>query len=288
MTPSWSALVLRIPREYAEDLAAELAALGRGVESRPVDSRVEELRAFLTGESGQAAEMRAWAERRLAAMGADAAACSFATEEVEDGHWVERYQESLQPFQIGTRFTVHPRGRVEIRDGRQPLLLVPGRAFGTGEHATTQLCAEQLERRVRAGQAWLDLGCGTGILLLVGQELGAARLQGIEIDPVAVEVAHSVLSLNGASDRCQVQQGGLETALRGEWDGAICNISTTFVRMHTEDLAALPRPGGMLLVSGVLQEDLDELADAFAAAGLSEIDRAQREPWAVLVLERPH
>jgi len=289
LTPqAWLALVVRMPRENAEALAAELATLGAGVESRPVDRHVEELHAFVAGGPEQAAGMRAWAERRLAAMGVDLDACSFAIDEVEDGRWVERYQESLQPFHVGMRFTVHPRGRIEIEDGREPLLLVPGRAFGTGEHATTQLCAEQLERLVRPGQAWLDLGCGTGILLLVARALGAARLHGVEIDPEAVEVARNVLSLNGSVDRCEVHEGGIEMAGQGKWDGAICNISTTFVRMHVAQLAALPRPGGVLVVSGVLQEDLPELVRAFAATGLREIQRADREPWAVLILEQPH
>lgn len=278
--------MLRVPRERADELAAELAAIGRGVESRRVDQHVEELRAFVENGPEQAAEMRAWAERRLATMGVDEEAYSFDLDQVEDGHWVERYQESLQPFRIGTRFTVHPRGRIETEDGREPLLLVPGRAFGTGEHATTQLCAEQLERRVRSGQAWLDLGCGTGILLLVARALGARRLRGVEIDPEALEVARDVLSRNGAGDQCELHGGGLETAPQGEWDGVICNISTTFVRMHFGELAALPQPGGLLMVSGVLRDDLAELAGGFAAAGLREIDRAFREPWAVVVLER--
>ena len=285
LNPPWFVLVLRVPRRSADGLAAELAALGRGVESRSVDQHVEELRAYLVGGLEQAAPMRAWAESRLMEEGVDPTTCSFVIEEVEDGRWVERYRESLRPFHVGTRFTVHPRGRIETEDGREPLLLVPGRAFGTGEHATTQLCAEQLERRVRPGQAWLDLGCGTGILLLVGRALGAERLQGVEIDPEAVEVARSVLSLNAAADRCSVRQGGIGEAA-GAWDGAVCNISSTFARMHVTELAALPRPGGILVLSGVLQEDLAELAGAFAAAGLGEVERRNRGPWAVLVLER--
>jgi ribosomal protein L11 methyltransferase len=282
----WTALVLRVPRHCAEVLAAELATIGRGAETRRVDHRNDEIRAFLHTPD-QAIELRGWAERRLATMGVDVSACSFELEEVEDGRWVERYQAALRPFRFGTRFTVHPRGRVEIEDGREPLLLVPGRAFGTGEHATTQLCAEQLERRVAPGDAWFDLGCGTGILLLVAHSLGATRLLGHEIDPAAVEVAREVLRQNGVADAVSVYSAGLENAPRARWDGAICNIGTTFVRMHVEELADLPRTGGLLIVSGILVEDIPELAAAFAAAGLLEIDRATREPWAVLTFERP-
>jgi ribosomal protein L11 methyltransferase len=264
-----------------------LAALGRGVESRQIDCEVEELRAFLRGGPEQAGEMRTWAERGLTSLGVDPETCSFVVEEVEDGRWVERFQASLQPFAIGTGFTVHPRGRVETQDGREPLLLIPGRAFGTGEHTTTQLCTEQLERRVVTGQSWLDLGCGTGILLLIARVLGAQRLCGVEIDGEAVAVARNVLSLNAATDRCEIHEGGIESVPSGPWDGVICNISAVFSLMHVAELAALPREGGLLMVSGILGEDLPALAAEFLATGMREIERVVREPWGILVLERP-
>jgi len=282
---AWCALVLRVPRHSADALAAELAAIGRGVESRRIDHRDEQLRAFLHAPE-QAGELRSWAERRLAAMGVDVKTCDFNVEEIEDGRWVERYQESLRPFPFATRFTVHPRGRVELEDGREPLLLVPGRAFGTGEHATTQLCAEQLERRVVPGGAWFDLGCGTGILLLVARFLGATRLLGHEIDPEAVAVAREVLGQNGAGAEVSIVEAGLERAPRGEWDGAVCNIGTTFAREHLPGLAELPRRGGLLIVSGILADDLPALSASCAGAGLREIEWKVRDPWAVLVAER--
>jgi ribosomal protein L11 methyltransferase len=285
MNERWHALVFRVPREIADGLAAELGALGRGVESRRLDHRDEEIRAFLTSRD-QAPVMRAWAERGLERLGVDSGATGMRIEEVEDGRWVERYQESLQPFTLGRRFTVHPRGRVEVEDGRAPLLLIPGRAFGTGEHATTQLCAEQLEDLVDAGSRWVDLGCGTGILLLVAIAGGAREALGVEIDPDAVDVAREVLAGNGAGERATVLCGGLEQVERGVWDGAICNISSTFSRMHVADLAELPRPGGVLLVSGVLEEDLDGLAADFSRAGMREIERRTRRPWGLLSLER--
>lgn len=285
MSEVWYALVFRVPREGADELAAQLAALGRGVEIRRVDDRFDEIHAFLDGPD-QAAAMSAWAARGLAALGLDVDAAGLRVEGVEDGRWVERYQEALRPFPVGRRFTVYPRGRVEANDGRVPLLLIPGRAFGTGEHATTQLCVEQLEQRVTAGSAWIDLGCGTGILLLVATMSGATRALGVEIDPAAVEVAREVLVENGAATRAEVLCGGIETVRPGTWDGAICNISSPFAREHVRQLADLPRPGGLLLVCGILEQDGAELAGAFADRGMREIDRRARSPWALLVLER--
>ena len=165
-------------------------------------------------------------------------------------------------------------------------MLVPGRAFGTGEHATTQLCAEQLERCVQPGQHWLDLGCGSGILLLVAREFGVGRALGLEIDPAAVTTATEVLRGNGGHASIEVREGVLDDAPRGCWDGVICNISTVFLRMHLVDLAGLPQHGGLLILSGLLEEDLDEVAARLPAAGLRELRRETRSAWAVLVAER--
>ena len=229
---SWTALILRPPAPLADALAAELAVLGLGVETRD-----EELVAYLTDPS-KADDLRRWIEQRIEREGLDPSSVPSRVETVADGRWVERYQAGLDPFPLGERFTVYPRGTIEGDPGeRQPLLLVPGRAFGTGEHATTQLCVEQLERRVRDGDRWLDLGCGTGVLLLVARACGAAHGFGIEIDPDAVEVAQEVVASNGDVDEIEIVCGGIDEAKEGCWDGAICNISATFTRMHLDDLS---------------------------------------------------
>ncbi len=286
LDPMWRVLVLRLPRDYADRLAPELAALGRGVESRRIDHRTEEIRAFLGNEPDDATMLRDWALHRLAALDVDSSRFTCRVERVDDGNWVERYQESLRPFSLGARFTVHPRGRIETDDGREPLLLIPGRAFGTGEHATTQLCVERLEAVVRPGQRWLDIGCGSGILLLVARALGAAGCVGVEIDPDAAAVARDVVTRNGVTE-CEILEGGLERAVAGEWDGVVCNISTTFVRMHVAELATLPRRGGTLLVSGVLSEDVSELSSLFSDHGLRESGRDGRDPWGLIAFSVP-
>ena len=221
----WSALRLHVQREWGDLLAAELAVLGIGVESRvhPENVEVEELTAFLRRPE-QEGEMRGWVERRVRDLGGDPATLQMRVEVVDDGHWVERFQAGLEPFELGQSYVVFPRGRIESdHKERRPLLLIPGRAFGTGEHATTQLCVEQLESRVQPGDRWLDLGCGTGILLLVAAAEGATELLGIEIDPEATEVAGEVVRSNRAlvesRSKIDILCGGMEKIPGGEWDG---------------------------------------------------------------------
>ena len=148
----WWALRLDIPAALEDALVGALAGWARGFEVRPGAGARCGLDVYLRSQqSGERARSIAW--QVLQEAGVDPAGCACTLDPVEDGRWVERYQASLQPVPIGRRFTVHPAGRIGVDDGREPLLLVPGRAFGTGEHATTQLCVEQLERRVEAGSS---------------------------------------------------------------------------------------------------------------------------------------
>ena len=119
---------------------------------------------------------------------------------------------------------------------------------------------------------------------------GATGLLGVEIDPEAAEVAGEVVRSNQAliapQSKMELLCGGMEAIPGGEWDGAICNISATFTRMHLDRLAELPRIGGLLMISGILSDDLDEVASRLAGHRLIEIERRLRGPWAVLVAER--
>jgi ribosomal protein L11 methyltransferase len=163
---------------------------------------------------------------------------------------------------------------------------VPGRAFGTGEHATTQLCAEQLERHVVPGSHWLDLGCGTGLLSVVASSCGAGQVLALDIDPEAVRVARAVLTDNRPSARVVLALGSLDAAATTVWDGVVANLSAEFLLGAARHLAARLKIGGWLIGSGFLVDDLPALLDAFGRAGLSEHQRLERGTWAALVLRR--
>ena len=118
--------------------------------------------------------------------------------DVGDEGWVEAWQRSLAPIPLGTRFVVLPHENLPAPASREPIRLIPGMAFGTGEHATTRLCAGVLEDLVVPGSRWLDLGCGTGILAIVAARLGASSVAALDLDPQAAQVAEEVV-------RCRVE-----------------------------------------------------------------------------------
>jgi ribosomal protein L11 methyltransferase len=206
-------------------------------------------------------------------------------ERVEDRHWVETFQASLRPFELGERFRVHPEGgdRPPVPcDGRHPVLLVPGQAFGTGEHPTTRMCAGMLERHVRPGASWVDLGCGTAILSVVAHHCGAAEVRALDNDPHAVQVAREVLAANGLADRVRASLGSIAEAGSRSWDGVVANIELPFFLAENRHLAALLRPGGRLIASGFLGRDAGDVKGAFEEAGLTGVEQTLDGPWAAI------
>jgi len=175
----WIALVVEIPPDLEEDLAADLGASSLGIETAPAGATKARLRVFLPG-SRDAKEALDEAARVLEKRGLNPLACRLHVEPVEDGRWAERYQASLRPLPLGERFVVIPGESSETAGSRDTIRLVPGRAFGTGEHETTRLCAAALERWVRRGSRWLDLGTGSGILAVVAARRGVQRLTSLD------------------------------------------------------------------------------------------------------------
>jgi len=283
----WGVLTLDVPPALEDELCGRLGWAGQGVEVVDGSAGRSRVRVFF-GRPEQALEACEWVGTILTGVGLEPRDCGLSVEEVEDERWVERYQALLRPFPLGAGFEVRPSAPSTGSgpSGRIPLWLVPGRAFGTGEHATTQLCVEALEREVREGSRWLDLGCGTAILSIVCHLSGAAEVHALDNDPDAVTVAGEVLGANGLAGRVDVSLGGAADSGGRAWDGVVANIGAAYFREWAEVVAGLLVPGGVLVASGFLIEDLPEMRERFATAGLREFGRAGREPWAVLLARR--
>jgi ribosomal protein L11 methyltransferase len=277
----WKAAVLRLPRELEDAFIGRLAGHTTGVISTPTEDGNILLNLFLRPDGiAQALEE---AGRFLAESGLCGGGCGLHVESIQDGHWVERYQASLEPFPLGERFTVYPRGGQSGVSSRIPLLLLPGRAFGTGEHPTTRLCVEWLESMVLPGERWLDLGCGTAVLAIVAHHCGAKEILAIDNDPDAIEVAASVLRANGLAGRIALECRSIREQAEERWDGIVANISSPFLVEQAAALSAALKPEGRLLCSGFLVEDLAEVGGALAGSGLEIAGRSTSDGWVVMV-----
>jgi ribosomal protein L11 methyltransferase len=255
------------------------------VEVLPAGPGSSEVRVYL----GRADDPAAWRERALRVLRAHGLSPGLSDptlSPVPDRAWAARWQASLAPIPLGLRFVVLPTPELAAPEGREPIRLVPGMAFGTGEHATTRMCALVLERRVREGSRWLDLGTGTGILALVAARCGAASVLALDLDPEAAHVAAHVVAENGAGRIVAVAAGSLDRAGGGPFDGVVANVQSSFFLASATALAEVVRPGGALVISGFLDEDVSEITAALAAAGFGLVERFSDGPWACLHLMR--
>lgn len=285
MTSRWSVLTAVVPDALEDEIAAVLGSGSLGVAVAPSGPGASRVSIYLA----QAEDADAWRERArsvLSAHGLTDAAWRLSVDAVEDERWVERWQESLAPIPLGTRFVVMPAEGRKVPDGRDPILLVPGMAFGTGEHETTRLCAAGLERYVTAGSRWLDLGTGTGVLAIVAARCGASRVLAVDVDPQAVRVASSVVAANSAGARVEVREGSIADRGGETFDGIVANIQASFFLAQAPELASAMLDSGALLASGLLVEDVSEVRRALEAAGLAVKETSSEGPWALLSARR--
>jgi ribosomal protein L11 methyltransferase len=207
--------------------------------------------------------------------------------EVAQTDWSREWKKRYRPVRIGRRLVVVPSWLDwKAADSDIILRLDPGMAFGTGMHPTTQLCLEALEERVRPGMEIADLGCGSGILAIAALRLGAAHAAGWDVDPEAVRTARENARINGVGSRFTVRLGSLADLLAGTRPCPIvaANILAGVLReMLRASLAGAVRPGGCLILSGVLAEQSAGVEEAIAAAGRRLAEKKVKEDWVALV-----
>jgi ribosomal protein L11 methyltransferase len=276
----WGAFEIELPDDRVDDLIGSLPADCLGVRARSAARGLTRLVVYLPSIASArtaALGLPRWPELAVGQV-----------ERVPDGQWLERYQAALLPFRVGRRFLVDPAGTAAAPGGRRTLIrLVPGRAFGTGEHPTTRLCVAWLEREVRPGTDWADVGCGSGILAVVAAHCGARRVRALDDDPQAVEVAREVVAGNGLAERVDVREGGPERLEPAGYDGVVVNISAAFFRDGAGPIARALRPRGVALACGFPAAESATVARALAAAGLATRVASVREGWGSLVGRRP-
>ena len=198
-------------------------------------------------------------ERALAESGAPAFSAA-SVDRLEDADWVALTQRQFDPIRAGERLWIVPTWHAPPEPGAVNVVLDPGAAFGTGSHPTTRLVLAWLERHLRPGDAILDYGCGSGILGIAALMMGAARATGVDVDPRALEAAR----YNASRNRVNLDARDASSALPSDADITVANILANPLRMLAPLLATHTRPGGLLALSGILDEQADAVIGAYA------------------------
>ncbi len=203
--------------------------------------------------------------------------------EVPEVDWVARFREGFCPFRVG-RFLVAPSWDAPEVPSSDVLLVDPGRAFGTGTHETTRLCLRVLEDLAgrRALGRTLDLGAGTALLAVAARRLGATPVVASDLDPEATASARRHTRLNSTPLHVVRADGG-RGFRPGSFDLVLANLMTLLLVDRAAEIRSVLAPGGALVLSGLLVDDLACVRDAFAASG-TPVVRVDGE-WAALVYE---
>ncbi|HVU16048.1 MAG TPA: 50S ribosomal protein L11 methyltransferase [Candidatus Didemnitutus sp.] len=247
-------------------------------------------RAWLTGYfDSEAAAEQAW--QLIQPDGELVKPATKDVRELPDADWKDSYKQHFKAQHFGPLHWVPVWERDSYRApaGNTVLWLDPGMAFGTGNHETTRLCGERLVEylgaRGNAGSV-IDAGCGSGILALSAALLGFADVRGFDLDPVAVEISRENAAKNGLENRVTFEVGDLDSGLAGrQADLVLANIQADVLMRFASVLVRAIKPGGQLVLSGILATELEAVKTAFskASSGARMNARVQGE-WSDLVV----
>ena len=280
---SW-ALVVVAPPEELEIRAAELFELGaNGVELQEPGMPLMPGTPALPPGAGRAI---AHFPDRADALRAAAELRAEPPVEVPAEDWSEAWRAHHRPIQLASDLFILPPWE-KAPAGSRSLIIQPGMAFGTGSHATTRLCLERVRELLdqMRGADVLDVGTGSGVIALLAHLLGAGRICASENDPVALQSARSNAALNGAS-RIEWLLEEQPAKIDGSFDVVVANILLNTLEELAAQIALKVRPGGRLLLSGLLAEQAAEAERAYLGQGLRPVEQRRREEWVLVELER--
>lgn len=198
-------------------------------------------------------------------------------EQLEDKDWEREWMDKFHPMRFGERLWICPSWRPVPDPQAVNVMLDPGLAFGTGTHPTTALCLQWLDGLELAGKTVIDFGCGSGILAIAALKLGAARAIGIDIDPQAIQASRDNAQRNGVEDRLQLYLSQNKPDDLSA-DVVVANILAGPLRELAPLISGLPKPGGLLGLSGILASQAENVSAAYADAFTLD-DVAEKEEW---------
>ena len=208
------------------------------------------------------------------------------TAKCNDEDWQDEWKKYFHTVNITDNIVIKPSwDEYEPSDNEIVVEIDPGLAFGTGTHETTSLCVEFLEKYAQNKKKLLDIGCGSGILMLIGKKLGVEKVVGIDIDEKVNDVVLENFSKNGINDNFQVIIGNLVDNVNEKYDLVVSNILVDVLEKLLEDIEKALEKGAIVIFSGILNEKEEAFLKKAKNYNLKQIDRKDKNNWVSLVFK---
>lgn len=224
--------------------------------------------------------------RELPESGIDVGPCEITVRRVEESDWASAWRSFFKPVEVGNVLIRPSWEEIEAKPGQIVVDIDPGMAFGTGNHPTTQLCIELLQKYVKGGERMLDAGTGSAILSIAAAKLGVADIIATEIDSVAVESAIKNAEYNGVSSKIKVFHTGSPASVTDKVDLAVANIIADIIIKLSQEFADVVVPGGIIILSGVITARADEVVACMEGKGFDFIEKTTDDDWVAIVMRR--
>lgn len=205
------------------------------------------------------------------------------SEELHEEDWANNWKKYYKPSKIGEKIVVKPIWEdYSKKDDEIVIDLDPGMAFGTGEHETTRMCIQALEKYVKKDSVIFDVGCGSGILAIAAAKLGAKNSIGVDLDPVAVESAKENVAYNNVNN-IEILEGNLLDVVKGKADIVVANIIAEIICILTEDVSKAINQGGYFITSGIIHDRVEMVTTKLEECGFEVIKINKDGEWNCII-----
>jgi len=208
--------------------------------------------------------------------------------DLDEQDWAESWKQYFYTEKITDRIVINPSWRKYTpAPGEIVLEIDPGMAFGTGTHPTTRMCIGLIEKHLRPGDTFLDVGTGSGILMLAAAKLGAKAMTGVDNDAVAVGVAKRNLEKNGIPPEMhEVRAGNLASGISGQFSIITANILSEVIMTLIDDIPPVLAKNGVFICSGIIQPKQDMILNKLMGRGFDIMETVTMEEWVAIAATR--
>ncbi|MDZ4746679.1 MAG: 50S ribosomal protein L11 methyltransferase [bacterium] len=206
---------------------------------------------------------------------------------IPEQNWNAEWEQSIDPVVVNERITIVPEWRVDEVDAPLKLIITPKMSFGTGHHATTRMMCILVEKYVKRGDAWVDVGTGTGVLAILAAKLGAREVFAFDNNEWSIDNARENIDRNDVTAQIRLEQATLQDMQLPHCDGIAANLYRHLVIPYASAFVSAVRPGGTILVSGILKYDAQEVTEPFLALGCTLLETLTETEWCAIALRVP-